>query len=174
MSITFAQDSPLGLALLDWWRGLDADRGSRAVLRRADSVTAIMLSPAFQRLRQRLLHAGWPGGTQPGWRDERLAAIAGLLAHVTENDDRPLPLAMSKAPGDKPGDKPPVSELRFLRLLESPDLDALFSGLRRVLPLMRDRADVLALAQDVLFFHSGDSVRKRWAYSYQWPEKSAA
>ena len=67
-------------------------------------------------------------------------------------------------------DRPPVSELRFMRLLESPDLDALFIGLRRALPLAKHSVDVLALANDVV--HWSDAVKKRWAYSYEWPEKS--
>ena len=67
------------------------------------------------------------------------------------------------------GDKPAVSPLRFMRLLESPDIDALFSGLRRALPLIQHRADVLQLATDVVNW--GDAVKKRWAYAYRWPDK---
>jgi CRISPR system Cascade subunit CasB len=68
------------------------------------------------------------------------------------------------------GDKPCISPLRFTRLLESPDVDALFSGLRRALPLLQHRTDVLALATDVVNW--GDAVKKRWAYAYHWPAKA--
>ena len=69
------------------------------------------------------------------------------------------------------GDKPRVSPLRFTRLLESPDIDALFAGLRRTLPLLHNQADVLALATDVVNW--GDAVKKRWAYGYDWPDKAS-
>ena len=74
----------------------------------------------------------------------------------------------ARKPGD---DRPAVSPLRFQRLLESPDLDALFSGLRRVLPLMQQPISIVALANDLLFW--GDRVKKTWAYDYEWPTKKA-
>lgn len=67
------------------------------------------------------------------------------------------------------GDKPSVSPLRFMRLLEATDTDTVFSGLRRLLPLIQHRTDVLALATDVVNW--GDVVKKRWAYAYDWPAK---
>jgi CRISPR system Cascade subunit CasB len=54
-------------------------------------------------------------------------------------------------------------------LLESSDLevDALFLSLRRVLPLMKRKVDVVALARDLIYW--GERVKKEWAYSYDWP-----
>jgi len=71
-----------------------------------------------------------------------------------------------------PAEAPPLSELRFKRLLEAPDADALFTGLRRALPLLQHRADVCALATDVVNW--GDAVKKRWAYGYAWRDKAKA
>ena len=71
----------------------------------------------------------------------------------------------------KEADRPVVSELRFLRLLQSPDTDSLFIGLRRLLPLMGNSLDVIALATDLLNW--GDKVRKQWAYDYDWPEQAS-
>ena len=167
MAIQFNKETGIGRVLLNWWEGLEDDRASRAVLRRASSITAVSLTPPYQRLYQRLLTVGWPEKTAP-YQNDHLAAVAGLLAHIKQNDGRAPAKAMSqKDPGQ---DRPPVSELRFMRLLESPDLDALFTGLRRALPLAKHSVDVLALANDVV--HWGDAVKKRWAYSYEWPEKS--
>ncbi len=70
------------------------------------------------------------------------------------------------------GERPAFSELRFRRLLDSPSIDEVFIGLRRALPLVAYQANVLELANDVLFW--GDGVKKRWAYTYRWPAKSAA
>ena len=158
----FRAEQAWGDLLLRWWQGLEDDRGGRAALRRAPDITAVVMLPAYQRLHRRLLAAGWPAAT---WRDDRLAAAAGLLAHVRQHTGQALPAAMSQ----RDGDKPRVSALRFTRLLESPDIDTLFAGLRRALPLMQHQVDVLALATDVVNWD--DVVKKRWAYAYDWPAK---
>lgn len=161
-TLNFRPDQVWGELLLSWWHGLRADTSGRAALRRAPDITAVVMLPAYQHLHRRLRAAGW---NEP-WRDDQLAAAAGLLAHVREHSEATLPAAMSE------GDKPPVSPLRFMRLLESPDTDALFTGLRRALPLIGHRADVLQLTTDVVNW--GDAVKKRWAYAYRWPEKRGA
>jgi CRISPR system Cascade subunit CasB len=163
----FTNESALGRVLSDWWQRLDADRASRAILRRAPSVTAVALTAPYQRLFRRLCDAGWPQEA-PSRLNDRLAAAVGLLAHVERNDDRTLAETMSRQ--DDESKRPPVSELRFRRVLESPDLDSLFVGIRRVLPLMNNRANILALTNDVIYWN--DSIKKRWAYEYIWPEKS--
>ena len=160
-TLRFDPQQVWGQILINWWQGLADDTGGRAALRRAPDITAVVLLPAFQRLHRRLQTAGWPDSD---WRNDRLAAAAGLLAHVREQAPQKLPHAMSE------GDKPPLSELRFKRLLEAPDVDTLFIGLRRALPLLQHRADVCALAADVVNW--GDEVKKRWAYAYAWPEKA--
>jgi CRISPR system Cascade subunit CasB len=111
--------------------------------------------------------AGWEKQAKP-YHNDRLAAAIGLLAHIKKSDDRKPAKAMSR--GNDGEDRPPVSELRFMRLLDSPDIDSLFTGLRRVLPLMNHGVDVLALATDVVNW--GDVVKKQWAYTYDWPENS--
>jgi len=167
-TISFRSETTLGQTLLRWWQGLDNHRGSRAELRRAHDLTAIALTGAYQHLYRTLLAAGWPEDSKPetSGRNERLAAIAGLLAQVKRSDDRSLPVVMSM------GERPPLSELRFRRLLDSPSIKEVFTGLRRALPLVESQANVLELANDLLFW--GDSVKKRWAYSYHWPAKPAA
>jgi CRISPR system Cascade subunit CasB len=156
--LNFRPQQAWGELLLRWWHELAEDTGGRAALRRAPDITAVVMLPAYQRLHRRLLAAGWPD--QP-WHNDRLAAAAGLLAHVREGSAHNLPQAMSE------GEKPCVSPLRFMRLLEAPDVDALFGGLRRTLPLIQHRTDVLALATDVVNW--GGAVKKRWAYAYDWP-----
>ena len=92
--------------------------------------------------------------------------------HVeTDASDAKLAACMSRCP--QGSTQPCVSEARFKRFLESPDLDAVFTGLRRALPLMREGVPVLALANDVLSWarpEQRDDVNKRWAYSYVWPK----
>ncbi|MBI3045721.1 MAG: type I-E CRISPR-associated protein Cse2/CasB [Betaproteobacteria bacterium] len=163
MARTFEMEHGVGKLLYTWWKGLDDDRASRAILRRAADVTAVTLTAPYQRLYRRLCEAGWSDAR----RNDALAAAVGLLAHVREGDDNAKSLAASMSTRIEGGDRPRVSKLRFMRLLESPDLEALFTGLRRALPLMNHRVDVLMLANDVVEW--GDKVKKNWAYNYEWP-----
>lgn len=168
MSNDFQKNPRLAAVLRAWWSGLDDDRAARAELRRAHDITAVSLTPAYQRAYRRLQSAGWDvAGPSP--LNDRLAAVIGLLAHVKTDGEKSPPEAMSKDSGG--ADRPPVSPLRFQRLLEAPDLDALFSGLRRALPLVNHQISITALANDVLFW--GDKVKKNWAYAYEWPAKKA-
>lgn len=163
--LSFHPESAPGHALLRWWKGLENDKGARAELRRAHDLTAVALTGAYQRFYRQMLAAGWPEKAEP-WQNERLAAIAALLAHVKTEDGRSLPLAMSE------GERPAFSELRFRRLLESPTVDDLFVSLRRALPMIGYQANIHQLANAILFW--GDKVKKEWAYAYRWPAKAQA
>ena len=59
-----------------------------------------------------------------------------------------------------------------LRGLDARDIEALYDSLRRVLPLMDGRVDVLALTNDLLQW--GEQVKKRWAYAYEWPARTSS
>lgn len=169
----FNRDTALGKVLVEWWNELKDDRGDRAILRRASSITSIVMSRPYQGLHRRLCKVGWRGEDNYD-RNDHLAAAVGLLAHVRNDDPRrPFPEAASGERGNSKAEvseRVPVSELRFVRLLESPDIDALFVGLRRVLPLIDHSVDVAGLANDIVYW--GDTVKKRWAYGYKWPDKS--
>jgi len=156
-----------------WWETLQKEdasgqaRADRAALRRAADLNTVACTPAYQRLYRRMV-AARDGAGWPSFQQDRLAAVVGLLAHVKTNTEASLPQAMSSDNGQDN----PVSELRFRRLLESPDADALFVGLRRTLPLIQGGVNVLSLADDV--FGWSQSTKKRWAYGYRWPEKTGA
>ena len=176
MPASFNRESALGKALVDWWNDLndDRDRGGRAILRRASSITAIVMSRPYQRLHRRLRSVGWRSKDSSD-RNDYLAAAVGLLAHVRNDDRRPFPQAASGESGGSSAEvseRVPVSELRFVRLLESPDIDALFAGLRRVLPLIDHSVDIVEFANDIVHWDDNDTVKKRWAYGYRWPDKS--
>jgi CRISPR system Cascade subunit CasB len=158
-------------ALLRWWKTLvvenpsGAARADRAVLRRANDLTAVACLPAYQRVYRAMAGAEGAGDWQD-YQKERIAAAVALLAHVKADNGLSLPKAMSQHPEDG-SDRNPVSELRFRRLLDATDTEALFAGLRRALPLIDHRADPGSLVRDV--FSWGDTVKKRWAYDYAWP-----
>lgn len=170
MSEYFTRDNAIGKILVNWCQGLEDDRASRAILRRAASPTEVALSAPYQRLYRELRQAHWNPDGKP-YLNDRLAAAVGLLAHVTVDEPGLTPAkAMSDDKGSK--DRPPVSELRFLRLLDAPDMPGLYDALRRVLPLMEHKVDVLMFANDILRWN--DETRKRWAYDYQWPAHTNA
>jgi CRISPR system Cascade subunit CasB len=154
-------------ALLAWWErqhsphASGADRADRAEIKRQSTLDGVACTGAYQRIYRQLLaaHTGAP------WREDqkdRLAAVVGLAAHVRERCPWSLPHAMHQHP--EGSDRTVVSELRFKRLVESPDLESLFTGLRRTLPLIGHKVDVGAMADDV--FEWGERVKKRWAYAY--------
>lgn len=163
---------PVMTAYLRWWHAISSEkangsaRADRAELRRAHDLGAVALTPAYQRLYRKLADAH-PGKPWATWQLERLAAIAGLAVHIRSESALNLPEAMSQR--DKGSDRNAVSELRFARLLEAPDVEALFSGLRRVMPLIDKQLSPAALAVDL--FGWSEQVKKSWAYAYAWPEK---
>lgn len=166
--IVWAPESHRGKMLHDWWQGLEDDRASRAVLRRGASLNAVALSDAYQRFYRYMLACNaWPEDAAP-WQNDKLAAIAGLLAHVKTESTQRLPIQMSELNGDKPQ----VSELRFSSLLKVQTTDDLFVSLRRILPLIDKKSDIYQLANDVYFW--GDNTKKQWAYSYRWPVRQSA
>lgn len=161
--------APVLATLQGWWRNLSDDTASglwkadRARLKRCANLTDVTLSPAYHRIHVALSRAHLPHT----WNDrenDRLAAIVGLAARLKpgSEDAASLPQAMGR--WVKGSDKPVVSELRLRRVLENDDIEALFTSLTRIVPMVQGAVDVQSLAVDV--FHWGDVVRKRWAYQY--------
>jgi CRISPR system Cascade subunit CasB len=175
------RNSTVGKVILDWWSKLDHSgqgRADRAMLRRAHDIISVECSPAFQRIYQRIysvLKGGESEGDLTLWQQQGIAAAIGLLAHVKKDDDKTLDsqeqgkLPLRVRDSDDPEGRNAISEIRFMRLLESPDRDALFTGLRRMLPLVNNQADVVALARDVVYWN--DDVKRQWSYHYPWPTK---
>lgn len=161
--------------LTDWWEKLKDDRASRAVLRRCATLDAVILSDAYQRFYRYMLVYGWPENASE-WQRDKLAAIAGLVAHVKMkdgsqgefDDTQRLPIRMYESEGDRLL----VSEIRFRDLLKVETTDDLFTSLRRILPLGGHQANIEQLALDVYGWN--DEIKKLWAYSYRWPVKKSA
>lgn len=166
--ISWSAESHLGNMLHQWWLGLEEDRASRAILRRCATLDAVALSDAYQRFYRYMLACNaWPDDTE-NWQKDKLAAIAGLLAHVKVEDTQRLTIQMSELDGDRTK----VSESRFCDLLKIETTDDLFVSLRRTLPLIDGKANIYQLANDVYYW--GDKTKKDWAYSYRWPAKPSA
>lgn len=171
--ISWTAESHLGKVLHQWWQGLEEDRASRAMLRRCATLGEIILSPAYQRFYRYMLAYKWPTDAA-SWQNDKLAAIAGLLAHIKTEGTERLPASM----WDSRDEKLLVSELRFRDLLKVQDVDDLFISLRRLLPLLGYQANIFWLAHDVYNWGNPNpkfNIPKQWAYSYRWqPVKQSA
>ncbi|OVZ59073.1 type I-E CRISPR-associated protein Cse2/CasB [Pigmentiphaga sp. NML080357] len=166
MSLILIPDSPEGQSIRRWLTYLDEyDKGGRAQLRRASSVLDAVMCPAVHRLRQQLEEL-----RSTSINDQlldRLAIACALMANLKQPTGRlAVPLAMSERAAGS--DRNAVSELRFRRLLDAHNDEALFTGLRRALPLIDGLVCPIQLAGDVVFW--GDKVKRAWAYAYyRWP-----
>jgi CRISPR system Cascade subunit CasB len=174
MSTKFAPDAALGKQLADWWLRLSKDSANRAELKRCESVTEVMLTPAFQQL-CRQLKPQMPEGNR--WQ-EKLAIVAGLAAHldrhsseqVLQNQGDNLAALVKQLASDKDGrlsarsgHRPVVSELRFRRLIQR-EADDLYTPLIRIIRMLGGKANLFGLAESI--FYWGDAVKKRWAFAY--------
>jgi CRISPR system Cascade subunit CasB len=128
--------------LRGWWENLESDRGERAALRRAGTLTEVMLSPAFHRLLHLLRRGGFQIAEQ---RYPKLAIIAGLAARLRITEEAALGVQCG-SPRKAAAKKPDVSELRMRRLLACDDLEELYTLLRRVLALLDNQANLTDLA----------------------------
>ena len=140
--------------LFEWVKGLENDRGGRAELRRAHSYDEVVFCSAYHRLYNRL-----------HWNDrdrDKLASIAGLVAHVKFNKDG-VKLAEQMAT-PKSGDKPVISGLRFRRILAIKERGELYVVLIRVIRMLGGTVNLRDLAESVYWWNT--KTKKDWAYKY--------
>ncbi|MCU7864706.1 MAG: type I-E CRISPR-associated protein Cse2/CasB [Candidatus Thiodiazotropha sp. (ex Lucinoma borealis)] len=160
MSLYFKKERKEGEILTQWWEGLKQDTGGRARLRRCKSPEEVMLEPAFHRLLNRMRpFLASDDSLSEETAYTRLAAVAGLLSHVTANDSKSLADRMAEPKGNRPL----LSSLRFRRLLKN-QFDDLYPALMRVIRQLDKHASLFDLANSV--FYWGDTIRKRWALNY--------
>lgn len=154
--------------LLAWWRQLENDKGGRAALRRAASLTEVMLSPTYMQLLRSLRGKDYAIGNH-NLPLAKVATIAGLAARIKETTNEGLAKHMgTPKPG---GTTPAFSELRLRRILACDDIEELFTLLRRALALLGDKANLADLAAIVWHWSPLDEKRpydprRQLAYDY--------
>ena len=151
----------LGKTAADWWRYYkERDRGSFARLRRVNSVVEALMEPATIHLARRL------GRTAPA-QMTRNCILAAVLAHVREDDTRPIARAAGRdAPNGEQMADDRTAKLkygRFKRLMQSDD-DELLDQMRRLVHLLGQKGNVADLTSSILFW--GDRIQKRWVFDY--------
>ncbi|MBN2180151.1 MAG: type I-E CRISPR-associated protein Cse2/CasB [Deltaproteobacteria bacterium] len=153
--LRFSKDSPESKALLEWWRGLENNRGDRAALRRCRSLTEVVFVPSYHRLRQELLHFG-------NVDSEGLAITVALAAQVkADNSEHTLAQQMALP---KAGGSAKVSGLRFRRLLKIQRREDMYHAMIRIMALLGSSLNLISLAESVYWWN--DLTRKKWAFEY--------
>lgn len=162
----FDPDDDSGKILLEWWQKLEANRGDRAELCRADNPTEVVFSPAYHRFYQRLHLPD----------KEALATVAGLCSHVKENrntkkntktnQDHFMGIAEQMAESKSQGDdkKAQVSGLRFRRLLTITNRNELYHAMIRIIRLLNGTVNIYDLAKSMYWWN--EHTKKQWAYEY--------
>jgi CRISPR system Cascade subunit CasB len=146
-----------------WWSECIGDRsapaGPRAELKRARTIEEVVFVPLFHDLRRRLADTGWR-------MTDRLALVAGVLAHVRENGGgSPFPSQMA-VPAEGSRNRPRVAPSRFRRILRlgDEDRDELFLQIRRIVALLDGKVNVGDLADSLYWWN--ERTRKSWALKY--------
>ncbi|MBU1276444.1 MAG: type I-E CRISPR-associated protein Cse2/CasB [Proteobacteria bacterium] len=158
-------EQPDSAALTDWWKTLEDNPGGRACLRRSRSPDEAALCPSYHNLLRQLRAAGYAVGPRQA---QKLAAVAGLAAHLKQRDPKTplpkLPLAKQMATPAKEQDKSRVSGLRFRRLLEKQEAEDLYLPLMRVVKMLDGNCNLFDLARSVFWWN--DRTRRQWASQY--------
>ena len=144
-----------------WWRELNPENGKQtgpqraalAHLRRAGTPLEAMREAAALQLVQRL----------PYCNADRVAALAGILAWVRDNNDG-QPMARIVGRKSLEDTEADLSEGRFRRLLQVERNEELMDAMRRLVRLAGGTVNVRDLSGSVLYW--GDNVRKRWIFDY--------
>ena len=143
----------------EWWRRLNPPDGAQsgphraalARMRRAATPIEVMQEPEALRLIARLRR-----------HPDRVATLAGVLAHVRESDDRRVARAIGRTALDNK-QSALLSEGRFRRLLQVSDHE-LMEQMRRLVRVAKGTLNVRDLSAAVLYW--GDDVKKRWIFDY--------
>ena len=141
----------------DWWSRLVSGesghhRAALARIRRAGTPLEVIQEPVALRLVVRL------GAFNP----DRVAVLAGVLAHVRQSSQAPLTRAVGRSRLDDEHSAM-LSPSRFRRLLQA-EPHELLEQMRRVVTMSKGEANVRHLAADIL--HWGDAVKQRWIFEY--------
>ena len=142
----------------DWWTGLrdpsGRHRAALARMRRSHTPVDVIQEPEALRLIARLrpFHLN----------DDRVAALAGVLALVRENEETRVARAVGRRSLDD-AQSAQLSEGRFRRLMQT-EGDDLMGQMRRLVHMTKGRANVRDLSDAILYW--GDHIRKRWTFEY--------
>jgi CRISPR system Cascade subunit CasB len=158
-------------------------RGDRAKLKRCVSIEDLEIESASNLLVEHLSRDAWAKNSHlKSWLQKNdyaaLFLIAGVLAHVKINSADGKSLAWHVGKATTPKDAlPPMSELRFKRMLRARDIKDFYRQVRRAVQLAKGNVDAVVLADDLLAWcyeqsldtrasKPSNSLKFRWARDY--------
>lgn len=142
-------------ALSEWHAKVASWPAERARLRRCTTVDEAAFGPAFQSL----LAGAQPAGFG---NPERLLGIAALGPLVRSIDTKNSFATQMAKP--RQGDRPPITDLRFRRLIRTTHVADAYPLLRRTIQAMDGQVNLLDLASGLYWWN--DDTKKQWAYDY--------
>lgn len=131
-------------AIMQWWEGLETNKGGRAQLRRCREPMQVFLHSLFYELNNAL----------PQWSERQslsLAAITGLTANVDQHV-RGMSFPQQLGTPKEPGASPPMSENRFRQLIKSRDWTEFYIRMRRAIMMLKRNVNILSLADCIWLF----------------------
>ena len=137
----------------EWWRQVREDRAAMAALRRCRRPLDALLVPPTLSLVRRL----------PERNSDRIAALAAVLGHVRDNDDRTIARAVGRQSFQE-AISARLSEGRLRRILQVEDTGELLRAMTRLMRFVGHKASVRDLARSMVFW--GDCVKRRWVFDY--------
>ncbi|QEI07676.1 type I-E CRISPR-associated protein Cse2/CasB [Pigmentiphaga aceris] len=158
---------------------LGLGRGARAALKRCAGVDELIVEASTNRLASGLMKIEADKQFKHFADDyAAVALVAGAVAAVRDDvrDGRSLAAQLG-------GDDAKLSELRFLRLMRTSDVDDFYRQLKRAIQLAGNKADVVALANDVIAWcveqrqpvqDPNHKLKSRWARDYYLPARDRA
>jgi len=153
-----------------WWAeltqptesGQRSHRGELAELRRCKTLDEVLFARPYHVLYYRTAAAAAAAGRA----DNRLrvAAMAGVLAHLKGDVASSRGFAAYLAMPKEGRQGPRVSELRFQRLMKEKSLDEFYPALLRIIHLVGEKAPVRDLVEGIYFW--SESRRREWTFAY--------
>lgn len=155
-------------AILKWWIELDYGRRQfknkgvfrpkdSAALRKSKTTEDVILNcEAYHVLLKRL----GPILGQVNGRQNQLAIVAAVIAHVRVNSNKNIPQHLKVL-----SQKSDSIELRFKRLLQECEPDELMLAMIRAVKLVDNDANVEHLARSIMNW-TDPKTKKQWAYDF--------
>lgn len=151
----FAPANKSGKILVHWWSDLQDNRGARANLRRARTLSDIMFVPEYHRL-YNTLHLDTRSR-------KRVALIAGVCSCVEENTKSSF-VSMLAAPRNGAHSKPVLSGLCFRQLLAINEPEELHTAMVGIVGLLGKKTNICDMARTLYWW--GNSTKQNLAFKY--------
>lgn len=160
------KDEKIRHEIMNWWEGLQNNKGGRARLRRCREPIQVILYPSFYELNNAVPQ--WPERQGLG-----LAAIAGLIANV-DASVRGMTFPQQLGTPKEPGANAPMSENRFRQLIKSHDWPEFYQRMRRAILMLKRNVNILSLADYIWLFgkkQAGDDMEPIQSFQFRMAEE---